>query len=294
MLSNDLFKLYTKTGNRLHRYGFGKLPFAHQVHAGLYRWLNDIRSHGVVCIDCQGSKMFINSDDTGVSTALFGAGVYEPFTTGIIKGLVAPGTHFVDIGANVGYYTLIAARQAGKRGHIYAFEPDPYNYDLLQRNVEVNHYENVTPARLGLSNKKGRATLYLQKDNLGAHSLSNHHLRTDRSVEIATATVDELFGEGRVDVIKMDVEGAEGLVLEGARQVLKKQKPTIVMEYAPYLITGMGGDPWDILGQIRGLGYQIRAIDDVRETVKEQSIAEIRKKFEACGDSYFNLLLKPA
>jgi hypothetical protein len=117
--------------------GLSKLPLITRIHSFFY-W--HIKPTGIVLIDVQGSKMYVDSSDIGVAPFLLEWGFYEKYETALFKRLVKKGMVVVDIGANIGYYTLLAAHLVGDKGKVFAFEPDPNNYDLLCKNIEVNGY----------------------------------------------------------------------------------------------------------------------------------------------------------
>src|SRR5262249_29206299 len=139
-------------------------------------------------------------------------GVYEPFETELIQSLIHEGDTVLDIGANIGYYTLIFARRVGTAGRVFAFEPDPENFALLKSNVEANGYKNVVLVNAALSNQSGTLRLYLCDENRGDHRI---YPSGDgrRAIEIPALTGDEYLKDvSDVRFIKMDVQGAEGRV----------------------------------------------------------------------------------
>ncbi len=111
---------------------------------------------GQILISCQGCKFYVNPMDVGIVPHLLADGVYEPRTTEVFKCLLKPGMVVVDIGANFGYYALIAAQFVGSTGKIYACEPEPNNFRLLLNNIKINGFSNVAPLQIALSNRKGQ------------------------------------------------------------------------------------------------------------------------------------------
>jgi len=158
--------------------------------------------------EVDGHKMFLDSKD---SLNLSINGVYEPFETELVKKEIKKGDVVLDIGANIGYYTLIYAKLVGEEGKVFAFEPDPDNFALLKKNVEINGYRNVILAQKAVSNKTGKIRLYLSEVNKGDHRIYDSH-DGRKSIEIETIRLDDYFKNYnvRIDFIKMDVQGAEG------------------------------------------------------------------------------------
>ena len=131
---------------------------------------------GLVLYEVQGSRMYLNIADIVLVPALITHGVYCRYETQSFKTLIKPGMVVLDIGANIGYYTLIAARLVENSGRVYALEPESENFSILRRNVELNNYGNIIVKQEALSNKRGKAKLYKDKLNLGGHSLSRENI----------------------------------------------------------------------------------------------------------------------
>ena len=155
------------------------------------------------------------------------AGVHEPKTTTWFN--VKPGEVVVDVGAHIGRYTLIAAKHASR---VVSVEPDPSNFAMLISNVKLNHFGNVTPLQLAVSNNPGRRLFFLAgRGDTGTSSLESGWSWTldagvkRREVEVECETLDRLvvsLGLERIDWLKIDVEGHEIAVLEGAKTALAR------------------------------------------------------------------------
>jgi tRNA G37 N-methylase Trm5 len=120
----------------------------------------------------QGHKMYLDSKES-LDLSIYG--VYEEYETDLIKKEIDRGDVVLDLGANIGYYTLLFAKKVGDEGRVYAFEPDPTNFSLLKKNVEINGYRNVVLIQKAVSNKNGKLKLYLNEDNKGDHRFYNSH-----------------------------------------------------------------------------------------------------------------------
>ena len=137
----------------------------------------------------------------------------------------------VDVGANIGKYTLFFSSMVGKRGKVISIEPEPKNFEILEENTRLNALENVVLKKIACSNKEGYAKLYLNKKNPGGHSLVSKKGR--ENIIVRSRKLDNVIKEENIkniDLIKIDVEGAEKEVLEGAKHILKKDKPLIIFE----------------------------------------------------------------
>src|SRR3990167_1916537 len=137
----------------------------------------------------QGHKMLLDSKDS-LNLSLYG--IYEEYETELIQKEIQKGDVVLDIGANIGYYTLIFAKLVGENGKVFAFEPDPTNFDLLKQNVENNGYKNVVLDRKSVSDKNGRLKLFLSEDNLADHRIYDSK-DGRRFVEIESVKLDDYF-----------------------------------------------------------------------------------------------------
>jgi FkbM family methyltransferase len=159
------------------------------------------------------------------------------------------GDTFVDVGASVGYYTLVAADAVGERGRVVAFEPAPSSCSILRRNVRLNGFENVTVEEMAVSNEPGSVKLFLAPDNKGDHRIFDGPERRPW-VEVDAVTLDGHFdgARRRVDVLKVDVQGAELAVLEGASRLLDENPGIrVVVEFSPSGLAGLGARGSDLL-----------------------------------------------
>jgi FkbM family methyltransferase len=131
-----------------------------------------------------------------------------------------------DIGAHVGFYSLLAAEITGPTGQVFAFEPLPRNFNYLKKHIEINNYKNVNPFNVAVSDKDGFAFF-----NEGENDFTGH-LADNGEIKVKTIGIDEWINSGKLpvpDVLKIDVEGAEFSVLKGAANLLKKRHPVIFL-----------------------------------------------------------------
>ena len=160
---------------------------------------------------------------------------------------------FVDVGAHIGYYTCIAAKIIDKNGKVYAFEPEPFNYSLLIQNIRINNLKNVVPVNKAISDKIGKIRLFLSYEG-GQHSIA-HSQCCYSSLEVEATTLDEFFKDKRVDIIKIDVEGAEPFVIRGGINVLKNVK-CMFIEFSKSTLNYANISPEDYLESIENLGFK--------------------------------------
>ena len=242
-----------------------------------HRWVGAAARLDVVD-DVQGHRMHLDSRD---SLRLSVARLYEPVATTLFETEVRAGQTVLDLGANIGYFTLILARRVGPEGRVIAFEPDPTNFALLERNVAANGYANVSPVRRAVWSLTTPLHLFLSDDNRGDHRAYDT-AEGRRSVTIDAVRVDDYFGEDppRIDWIKMDVQGSELHALRGMRRVLENSPTvTIVTEFWPAAIARSGaGSPADFLRELVRLGFSFQTVDEkalkLVPTTAERLLAE--------------------
>jgi FkbM family methyltransferase len=222
------------------------------AHVRLSRW-------GVEC--------FLPAQWRGISKLLYAFGEdYEPELIYLEK-LLTRGGVFVDVGACFGVYALAASSIVGTEGKVVAFEPAAEASSVLQRNIQLNHSNNVTAFRMALADQDAILRLYHHPDasrnSLGSRAQTNQEFE-----EVQTRTLDEVLHEiglSHVDVIKMDVEGAEELVLRGATNLLASSHPTIIFEInrdaAPRLGL-LSEEAWNLLMELGYKFYSVRGSGD--------------------------------
>ncbi|MGE0269151.1 MAG: FkbM family methyltransferase [Candidatus Omnitrophota bacterium] len=214
----------------------------------------------------------------------------EDYETTLMKEHIKPGMKVLDIGANIGYHTLQISKWVGKEGHVTAFEPDPENYRLLQKNIDVNLCANVTVFQGAVSNLKGELKLYFCEENRGDHRIfDSGDQRTSFTVQ--SIKLDEFFKtDERYDVIKMDIQGAEPLAFEGMKSFLSRHKSLVIFcEFFPDVFTHYRSKPIEFLKLIEEHGFKISVINDHERTIGQCKNEEI---IEMCrGERYVNLLL---
>lgn len=199
-----------------------------------------------------------------LSSQLFIAGCIEPNEFYFLSQILSPGMTFIDIGANEGLYTLFAAKLVGSEGQVLAFEPSQREFDRLQANLALNQVSNVQPFQLALSNTSGNQQLQIaENEHSGQNTLGEFAYAGVACAGVEMVPVrplDEVLqevGVRYVDVMKMDVEGAEFSVLEGARQTLERDRPLLLLELVEQALHNQGSSVAKVLNFLDSLGYKI-------------------------------------
>lgn len=215
--------IYNATIKPLEGYGLRKYKILRQAKTF-------VRSHANLdLVEVQGHKMYIDDFDC---MNLSKKGVHEPIETDFVKKNVTEGSIVLDIGANIGYYTLLLAKLVGEKGKVYSFEPEPYNFNLLKKNVETNGYENIILENAAVSNTGGKSKLFLSKGR-STHSLFTFKNKTENSIDVNLIKLDEYFNNNplsnKISFVKLDVEGSELAAIQGMKSILEKNKQILLM-----------------------------------------------------------------
>jgi FkbM family methyltransferase len=207
-------------------------------------------------------------------------GVYEPQETALLRTLLRPGMTCVDVGANWGYFTLLAAHLTGVQGTVLALEPDPRLFPTLRQNVDANGLEQVEVLQLAASDTSESRWLegHDRRDgNRGTSHLVHAARRGVSSFRVETSTIDALLDARNlrtVDLLKMDIEGGEALALRGMRDGLAAQRYTrILLELHPTMLGEHDSSVGEIVSLMLDAGYRGWWIDHSDHAVRRASYA---------------------
>lgn len=178
----------------------------------------------------------------------------DPAEMALLASHLSAGGVAVDIGANIGLYTLAMARRVGPHGHVFAFEPAPENFALLAQNIESNGYAAiVTASRTAIADRSGPGRLALD-----AHNSGMHRLAPDGTVEVETACLDDLLAGQRVDFVKIDIEGAEVAVLRGMRSIIAANPCiALLVEYNEAGLRAFRHSTDDLFAELEGFTFTV-------------------------------------
>jgi FkbM family methyltransferase len=189
---------------------------------------------------------------------------WEPMTSRRLRQCLAPGMTFVDVGAHVGHYTLLAARAVGRSGRVVALEPASQSYRLLRETVRANRLRQVTVLPVAAGAKSERRAFNLTSWSLcqGFYEHPDPVARPSCLAEVDVQPLDELI-TGSVNIIKIDVEGAELEVLDGMSRILDENPTlTLIAEWHPECLASAGRDPRDLPKALTALGFRLDAVLD--------------------------------
>lgn len=260
-----------------------------------YEFINTIyqlfnRGLSPVTAEVHGHIMYLDNDD---SMGLSITKEYEPLETQLLIDNIKTGDVVLDVGANIGYFTLLFAKLVGKNGHVFAFEPDPYSYQLLIKNIRVNKYKNISAYQLGLSDEN--SILYLARDQF--NNLDHRVLKSaqsDDTVEIEVKILDDFYptiSNRNIDFVKMDIQGSEGWALEGMKNLISDSKGlSILTEYWPLGLHQNGYGGINYILQLKTLGFDLFDVGDGENNIVSITVDEILVKYPDDYSGHTNIL----
>jgi FkbM family methyltransferase len=219
-----------------------------------------------------GHLLYLDARDTSLLPSLVVRGYWEPSVTRALLRLVRPGQRIVEVGANVGYHSVLLASGAAPTGSVTAFEANPRMVELLRRTLATNGLAGaVRVVPLAVADRPGRATLHRLARQQGSSSIYPFTARDlaawdDQAspLEVETTSLDAFFGadDPAPDLIKIDAEGAEPAILAGMRGLLARApRLQLVLEFLPSALARAGHDARGFLTSLTELGFRLHTID---------------------------------
>lgn len=264
MWRRDTLRVISRLNNQLNTTRLGRMKVVsdikHSLKPGV---MNILAPDNVVLTTLDGFKFYVYAE-TREFWGYTDAPVYEPYTAELFRMAVKPGATVLDVGAQFGYFSLLAAKQAGPTGRVFAFEPAPSNFRLLCRNVRENGYsEIISPMQKGVDAARQVATLNLFEgsDSHGMYHPPSASIKT--TVQFECVAIDDFAKDMSVDVIKMDIEGNEFRALKGmGRTIAKSKNLTLFTELAPAYLRLAGGDSSLYVSRLEELGFEVNIADE--------------------------------
>lgn len=241
-----------------------------------------------------GTDQFISGD-------IARSGVWEPFESKVFSCLCQAGDTVLDLGANIGWYSVLAARLVGSDGGVFAFEPDPRNARLLEMNAAVSDpYHVIQIYRSAVGESEAEALFYKSETNLGDHRLfSDGSSRETYPVNVTT--LDSFFSGEHLrlpDIVKSDTQGSEAKIIKGAKNLFSNGwRPVMILEFWPFGLINSGDDPFDFWFSLINLGYDSYEVSENNPKLSKinPNWLKLRLNSDISPDSggFINILLIP-
>jgi len=240
--------------------------------------------------------------DRVISPRLRAEGIWEPFETHLIMTLLEPGQVFVDVGANLGYFSVLAASCVGPGGKVFAFEPETDNFNLLRRNIEHNNLIGVIHAqKAGLSEHDEDAQLFLSDSNLGDHQVFDvEGGRNSADIRLLCGSHFLISRTPHVHFFKIDTQGSEWAVIQGLMSFLRgqSQPARILIELTPLSLRQAGASGRQLIETLAELKQPFWIVDHIEHKLvpsTAEALATWCDNVDACSPDagFMNILVGP-
>ncbi|WP_304918525.1 FkbM family methyltransferase [Methylophaga sp.] len=223
-------------------------------------------------------ELITHNQDDHVSRKMHKITVWEPTETRCVIEILSPNDFVIDVGANIGYYTVLFSKLIGSQGEIIALEPDKKNFSILSLNVKLNQIKNVKLLCAAASDFQGDGMLYSSNWNFGDHRIYPSQDQSSGN-NIKLITLDDLIKQrGKAPkLLKIDCQGAEIMILKGLKESLNSvmRPKSIIVEFWPYGITQSGGEVKELLDLLPSSEYVLWDISRWHDSPKRTSIANL-------------------
>ena len=247
-----------------------------------------------VLVEIQNFKLYVLKDDFDVGRNIIDSHDYEPHVTNAFIDVLKAGDVFLDLGANIGYFSLLAASIVQESGKVISFEPNVQNLQLLYSSILENQFKNIEVYPLAASDSSQilKLTSFGSNGYLDAAPSGNSNCQLVQAV-----VVDELLQhERQINVVKMDIEGYETLALRGMDKLIRKHRPTIFTEFSPWHIKyRCQVNPQDYLNQLTQYGYALSIIEfsgSITSVPDSDALMSIWNKF-GNAQQHLDLMAQP-
>jgi len=211
----------------------------------------------LLLVDLPDFKLYVRLNDYFIGAAIASQKSYEPHVSSALLEILQPDHTFLDIGGNIGYFSMLAASKMAA-GQVIAFEPVPDNCDSFRQSVAANGYTHVTLHPYAVADVSQTVALNIGARNSNSQMMAAELAEADL-LRVEAVVLDDFLAEmPALHVVKMDIEGAEPLAVRGMMRLLRRFKPTLFIEFSPQLIqTVAGDDPQTFLQTLVDSGYRL-------------------------------------
>ncbi len=247
---------------------------------------------GLFLKDLDGFSLYVRDGDAAVGRAVK-SGAYEPHVAAIFQKYLRAGMHVLDIGANIGFFTMLSAALVTPSGSVMAIEPNPENAKLVELSRRANGFENVTIVQAGAGRELGLLVLNTAYSNGTTSALSGDAAELADATTVPCLRIDDIVPADRqIGFIKIDIEGAEYNALLGASDLIRRCHPVIVSEFSPGLMQGISGvSAQEYLKFVLAFGYSVSIVEpNGAPTACGSDIEKVMKAYANCGGDHIDIL----
>lgn len=237
--------------------------------------------------------LLLPSHDQVVLPWIRSRGCWEPEESAVFAAVLEPGMHVLDLGAHVGYYSLLAAQKVGPEGRVVAFEPDPANFSLLCANLERAGASAARPVPAAVGHTTELRVFSTSADNTGDHSF-DLAAADRRHLPVPCLAIDDLLDDWPgVNLVKIDIQGADHHAIAGMLRLLRRGRPVVLVEFWPQGIRALGDDPSQVVGHYRSIAGGIRMVTDTGVVDAPNTDQDVVAAAEAHDGGFLSLLMTP-
>lgn len=247
-----------------------------------------------VLVNLEGFSLYVMPEDY-IGHCIVVSKNYEPHVTQLVRNIVKPGDVFMDVGANVGYFTFLGASLVGKTGKVIAFEPNPQNLHLIYSTALEFPELNIDIHPFAVSDSAQILKFITVGSNGGVFhddvNVSDEPDKKEHNILVQSVVMDEILkNEPRIDVIKIDVEAHEPAALRGMKALLNKHRPKMITEFHPWALKINNKEPpMDYLHQLYELGYRLSIIETSGNILDVQNAEDIMSYWQALNSETIHL-----
>ena len=255
--------------------------------------MNSPQTQHFECAQLDGFAMFASPDDIAVGKHLLWLNDYEPHVSHPFRSALRPGMRVLDIGANIGFYSLLAASRVGSAGEVLSVEPNAANVALILRSSAKNNFKNVRIIQAAAYDAWEPLKLFVDSSNGAVSAIDPTHPNSCGGT-VMGLPLSAVIAESHIDVVKIDVEGAEGRAMQGMWNVIERSMPVVFSEFTPDSMPTMSGiSAREYLQLFLGLGYHISVLDKSGGRIECGDDPDaVMHVFQAANDSHIDLLFQ--
>lgn len=251
-------------------------------------------------VELEGFSIYVRADDRDIGRHIRAAHEYEPHVTAAMKELLQTGHVFVDVGANIGFFTNLAAQRVGCEGFVVAIEPMDKNVQLIHRSLERNGFSHVRVMSCAVSDRDGRVAIKSDPGTSNGQALGVG-APLARTLYAQTLRLDELVRDlTKIDLVKLDIEGFELLAWRGFRDGLSRYRPCVLTEFHPYCMHRfVGVEPHEYLDELFAYGaVEVVPVSGARiRCANPDEVMRVwqdaNERSEADGKNHLDLFVRP-
>ena len=264
----------------------------HSLQGATFRLLRDIAA---ILVQLPDFKMYVSLDDDFIGGSIIRTREYEPHLSRVFRQHIRPGMQVLDIGANMGYFSLLAASLVGPGGRVYSWEPSSSNVRMLRASQIVNHFSNIEIVQAAAGAQTGLLHYFPNASNDTVSAIDEAKPEDLAHAETVMALrVDDLVGQNEaIGFLKIDFEGYEYEALRGAQETIRRCRPIIASEFCPSALrsaSGISGE--DFLQFFVQLGYDLSVIEGDRLVAGR--VSDVISQYEHSGVDHIDILLRPS